>query len=201
MSSSPASMSALLLRRGLRLEYATLLWNVVGSVVVLAAAIGARSVALAGFGLDSLIEILASTVVIWQLRGASQEREQRAMRIIGWAFLTLAVYIAIQSAYTLTTVTKPHHSPVGIAWLAATVIVMLALAAGKSRAGQAMGNPVLETEARVTLIDGYLAAAVLTSLVLNTAAGWWWADPLAGLVIVVYGAREGWTALRHQPAG
>jgi divalent metal cation (Fe/Co/Zn/Cd) transporter len=201
MSSSPASMSALLLRRGLRLEYATLLWNVVGSVVVLAAAIGARSVALAGFGLDSLIEILASTVVIWQLRGASQEREQRAMRIIGWAFLTLAVYIAIQSAYTLTTVTKPHHSPVGIAWLAATVIVMLALAAGKSRAGQAMGNPVLETEARVTLIDGYLAAAVLTGLVLNTAAGWWWADPLAGLVIVVYGAREGWTTLRHQPAG
>lgn len=193
-------MSALLLR-GLRLEYATLAWNVVGSVVVLAAAVGAHSVALAGFGLDSLIEILASTVVIWQLHGVSQEREQRAMRIIGWSFIALAAYITVQSAYTLVTVSEPHHSPVGIAWLAATVIVMLGLAAGKSRTGRAMGNPVLETEARVTLVDGYLAAAVLAGLVLNAAAGWWWADPLAGLVIVVYGAREGWTALHHQPAG
>jgi divalent metal cation (Fe/Co/Zn/Cd) transporter len=190
-----------LLRRGLCLEYATLLWNVVGSVVVLAAAVGARSVALAGFGFDSLIETLASTVVIWQLRGASQEREQRAMRIIGWAFLVLAVYIIVQSAFTLVTVSKPHHSPIGIAWLAATVVVMLGLAAGKARTGRAMGNAVLETEARVTLIDGYLAAAVLTGLLMNAAVGWWWADPLAGLVIVVYGVREGWTALRHQPAG
>jgi divalent metal cation (Fe/Co/Zn/Cd) transporter len=80
-------------------------------------------------------------------------------------------------------------------------MVMLALAAGKSRTGRAMGNPVFETEARVTLIDGYLAAAVLDGLVLNAAAGRWWADPLAGLVIVVYGAREGWAALHHQPAG
>jgi divalent metal cation (Fe/Co/Zn/Cd) transporter len=99
------------------------------------------------------------------------KREQRAMRIIGWAFLALAVYVTVQSAYTLVTVSKPHQSPIGIAWLATTVVVMLALAAGKSRTGRAMGNPVLETEARVTLIDGYLAAAVLTGLVLIAAAG------------------------------
>jgi divalent metal cation (Fe/Co/Zn/Cd) transporter len=90
---------------------------------------------------------------------------------------------------------------VGIAWLAVAVIVMLALAAGKARTGRALGSAVLETKARVTLIDGYLAAAVLAGLVLNAAAGWWWADPLAGLVIVVYGLREGWSALHYQPAG
>jgi divalent metal cation (Fe/Co/Zn/Cd) transporter len=190
-----------LLRRGLRLEYATLGWNVAGSAVVLAAAVAARSVALAGFGLDSLIEILASAVVVWQLRGAAERREQRALRIIGWAFLALAAYIAAQSAYTLAAAAKPHHSPVGIAWLAATVVVMLGLAAGKARTGRELGNPVLATEARVTLIDAYLAAAVLAGLVLNAAVGWWWADPLAGLVIVVYGLREGVAAVRHPAAG
>jgi divalent metal cation (Fe/Co/Zn/Cd) transporter len=174
-----------------------LAWNVVGSVVVLLAAVTARSVALAGFGLDSLIEILASTVVVWQLRGASHEREQSAMRIIGGAFLVLAVYITIQSAYSLATTSKPHPSSVGIVWLAASVAAMLALAAGKMRTGRALGNTVLQTEARVTLIDAYLAAAVLAGLVLNPVAGWWWADPLAGLVIVVYGIREGWAALHH----
>jgi divalent metal cation (Fe/Co/Zn/Cd) transporter len=187
------------LRRGLWLEYATLSWNVVGSVVVLGAAIAAHSVALAGFGLDSLIEILASTVVVWQLRGGGQDREGRALRIIGAAFFALAVYVTAQSTYTLATTSRPHHSPVGIVWLAATVAVMFALAAGKGHAGRALANPVLRTEARVTMIDAYLAVAVLAGLVLNAAAGWWWADPLAGFVIVFYGMREGWAALHHPP--
>jgi len=195
-----ASAGAGLLRRGLRLEYATLGWNVVGSVVVLAAAVAARSVALAGFGLDSLIEILASAVVVWQLRGVTDDREQRAMRIIGAAFLALAAYITVQSAYTLATAARPHHSPIGIVWLAATVVAMLALAFGKARTGRQLGNPVLATEARVTLIDAYLAAAILTGLVLNAALGWWWADPLAALVIVFYGVREGWAAWHHPVA-
>jgi divalent metal cation (Fe/Co/Zn/Cd) transporter len=191
------SGSANLLRRGLHLEYATLAWNVVGSAVVLAAAVGARSVALAGFGLDSVIEILASAVVVWQLRGVTGGRERRAMRAIGVAFLALAVYITIQSAYSLATSAKPHHSPVGIGWLAATTVAMLGLAAAKARTGIALENPVLRTEARVTLVDAYLAAAVLAGLVLNAVLGWWWADPFAGLVIVVYGVREGWAALHH----
>ncbi len=164
---------------------------------MLTAAVVARSVALAGFGLDSLIEILASAVVIWQLRGADQGREQRAMRIIGWAFIALAVYITIQSLYVLVAAAKPHPSTLGIAWLAVTVVAMLALAAGKDRTGRELGNAVLETEARVTLIDAALAAAVLTGLVLNSAFGWWWADPLAGFVIVYYGIREGREALAH----
>ena len=119
------------------------------------------------------------------------------MRAIGVAFLALAVYITIQSAYSLAASVKPHHSPVGIGWLAATTVAMLGLAAAKARTGIALENPVLRTEARVTLVDAYLAAAVLAGLVLNAVLGWWWADPFAGLVIVVYGAREGWAALHH----
>jgi divalent metal cation (Fe/Co/Zn/Cd) transporter len=193
-----------LLRRGLRLEYTTLAWNVVGSVLVLGAAVVARSVALVGFGLDSLIEILASLVVIWQLNTSGVARERKALRLIGIAFLLLAIYIAAQSAYVLTATAKPHTSPVGIAWLAVTALTMFALAYGKSVTGNALANRVLATEARVTMIDGLLAISILIGLLLNAALGWWWADPLAALAIVYYGAREGRAALkqgrgRHQP--
>jgi divalent metal cation (Fe/Co/Zn/Cd) transporter len=192
---SPGTRPALL-RLGLALEAATLGWNVVGTVVLLIAALSARSVALAGFGLDSLIEIFASIVVVWQLRGGRRERERKALRLIGVAFLLLALYISGQSIYTLSAGTHPRHSLLGLAWLAATAAVMFALAFGKSRTGRALGNRVLETESRVTLIDGCLALAVLAGVLLNTAAGWWWADPLAGLVIVFYGLKEGSAALR-----
>ena len=183
-----------LLRRGLRLEYLTLGWNVVGTVVVIAAAVVAHSVALAGFGLDSLIEIFASVVVVWQLTGTGQHRERRALRLIGGAFFALAVYILVQTAITLLTRSHPAPSVGGIAWLAATLAAMLLLAWGKRITGQQLGNPVLTTEARVTLIDALLAAAVLIGLVLNATLSWWWADPLAGLVIVYYGIKEGWIA-------
>ncbi len=177
-------------RRGLLLEYATLGWNVVGSVLVLAAAVSARSVALAGFGLDSLIEIGASTVVLWELSGTGEERQRRALRLIGAAFCALAAYLLAQSVIVLATGYRPGHSPLGIGWTAATAIAMFALAAGKSRTGRALGNPVLVTEGRVTLVDGILAVAVLAGLALNAAAGIWWADPLAALVIVCYALRE-----------
>jgi divalent metal cation (Fe/Co/Zn/Cd) transporter len=187
-------------RRGLRLEYATLAWNVVGSVIVLAAAVVAHSVALAGFGLDSLIEILASLVVIWQLQDMNAAgRERRALRIIGVAFLLLAAYIAAQSIYLLVTAAHPRHSLVGIVWLALTAAAMFVLAAAKHRTGRALGNRVVQTEARVTLIDGLLATAVLLGLTLNATAGLWWADPAAAFVIVYYGAREGWHVL-HETA-
>ncbi|HEY7975448.1 MAG TPA: hypothetical protein VID72_08920, partial [Ktedonobacterales bacterium] len=166
---------ARLTRRGLWLEYATLGWNVVGVGIVIWAAVLARSVALAGFGLDSLIEIFASIIVVWQLTGASQQRERRALRLIGVAFLALAVYILGQLAVTLVTGVHPATSPLGIAWLALTLLAMLALAYGKRVTGAALGNPVLRTEASVTLIDAVLAAAVLVGLVLNALLGWWWA--------------------------
>jgi divalent metal cation (Fe/Co/Zn/Cd) transporter len=180
-----------LLRRGLLLEYITLGWNVVGTVIVIVAAIAAHSVALAGFGLDSLVEIGASTVVIWQLRGIHHKREQRALRLIAVAFFALAIYILGQSARTFWLGVHPSSSPSGMFWLALTLAAMLVLAAGKHTTGTALNNQVLKTAARVTLVDAYLAASVLLGLVFNALFGWWWADPLTGLVIVVYGVLEG----------
>lgn len=187
-----------LLRRGLALEYLTLSWNVAGTVVLILAAVASGSIALAGFAVDSLIEIVASAVVVWELRGETGSgRERRALRIIAIAFVLLAAYIAVQVAVTLAQRTHPGHSTVGILWLAVTVIAMLALAAGKRSTGRQLRNPVLLTEARVTVIDGALAAAVLLGVALNAAAGWWWADPLSALVVLIYGLREAHHAWRE----
>jgi divalent metal cation (Fe/Co/Zn/Cd) transporter len=179
-----------LLGRGFALECATLAWNLAGIVVLAVAAISARSVALAGFAFDSLIEIGASIVVIWELSGSGEERQRRGLRLIGYAFAALAVYLLVQSTVVLASGYHPRHSVPGITWTAVTAAVMFALAAGKARTGRALGNPVLRTEGRVTLIDGILAAAVLLGLVLNAALGWWRADPAAGYVLVFDGARE-----------
>ena len=181
---------ALLLRRGRLLEVATLGWNVVGVVVLALAAVAARSIALAGFGLDSLIEIGASTVVLWELADTAADRQRRALSLIGAAFIALAVYLAAQSTWTLVLGFRPHHSVAGIVWTALTAAAMFALAAGKAETGRALDNSVLQTEGRVTTIDGVLALAVLGGLVLNAAFGWWWADPLAAYVLVYYAARE-----------
>lgn len=185
-----------LLRRGRKLEAATLVWNVVGVFVLAYAAIEAKSVALAGFGLDSLIEIGASTVVLWELAEVNASRQQRALRLIGIAFVGLAIYLGIQSTVVLVVGFHPHHSVVGIAWTASTALIMFALALGKAKTGTALGNPVLQAEGRITLIDGILATAVLVGLVLNAALGWWWADPLAGYVLVYYAIREALASLR-----
>jgi divalent metal cation (Fe/Co/Zn/Cd) transporter len=184
-------------RRGLRLEYATLGWNVVEIGFLIAAAVAARSVALAGFALDSFIEIFASIVVVWQLKGtATRDRERRAVRLIGLAFFGLAIYITVQAAVTLALDVRPDSSALGIAWLSATCVVMFGLAVAKRRTGKQLGNPVLTAEATVTLVDGALAAGILVGLVMNAVAGWWWADIAAGAIIVVYGIREGREHLR-----
>jgi len=191
MNAGPSAPArAALLRRGFALEYATLAWNVIGIVVLAVAALAARSVALAGFGLDSLFEIGASTVVIWELSGTGEDRQRRALRLIGGAFALLAVYLLAQSTLVLVTGYHARHSALGIAWTAVTAAVMFALASGKASAGAALDNPVLRTEGRVTTVDGILAAAVLAGLALNALAGLWWADPLAGYVLVYYAARE-----------
>ncbi len=182
--------SAALLHRGRILEGITLGWNVAGIGVLAMAAVAARSVALAGFGLDSLIEIGASTVVLWELSGSGEHRQRRALRLIGGAFVALAAYLTIQSMLVLVTGYRPGHSVLGITWTAVTAVAMFALATGKAQTGKALGNPVLVTEGRVTLVDGILAVAVLAGQVLNAAVGWWQADPLAALVIVAYALRE-----------
>jgi divalent metal cation (Fe/Co/Zn/Cd) transporter len=178
------------LLRGRQLEVATLLWNCAGVVVLAFAAVAARSVALAGFGLDSLIEIGASVIVLWELADASRDRQHRAMRMIGIAFILLSIYLAAQSTAVLILGFRPHHSPVGIAWTAATAVVMFLLARGKAATGAALGNQVLLTEGRITLIDAILATAVLSGLLLNSFLGWWWADPAAGYVLLYYSVRE-----------
>jgi divalent metal cation (Fe/Co/Zn/Cd) transporter len=182
-----------LIQRGFALEWATLGWNVVGIFILGFAAIQARSVALAGFGLDSFVEIGASTVVLWELSGTGEARQKRALQLIGIAFILLCLYIGAQSVIVLLNGYHPLHSPLGIAWTAITAVVMFALAAGKARTGVAINNPVLQTEGRVTFIDGLLATAVLLGLLLNLVFGFWWADPLAGFVIVYYGLREAYS--------
>jgi divalent metal cation (Fe/Co/Zn/Cd) transporter len=188
----------MLVRRGLTLEYLTLGWNVVGFVVLAMAAISTGSLALAGFGVDSAIEIVASLVVVWQLRGsADAQRERTALRVIAVAFGLLAVYIAVQVTVALASGTHPGHSTTSIVWLTLTICAMLALAAGKRDTGRRLGSAVLTTEARVTVIDGALAAAVLAGVALNAAAGWWWADPVSAVVILFYGVREARHAWRQ----
>jgi divalent metal cation (Fe/Co/Zn/Cd) transporter len=191
----PASRQQLR-HRGFALEGITLGWNVVGVVVLGFAAVSARSIALGGFGLDSLIEIGASAVVIWELSETQGSRQSLALQAIGWAFAALAVYLAVQSTLVLVSGYHSRHSPLGIGWTAATALVMFVLATGKARIGRQLDNRVLRTEGRVTLVDAVLATAVLVGLVLNASEGWWWADPLAGYVILAYGLKEAVGALR-----
>jgi divalent metal cation (Fe/Co/Zn/Cd) transporter len=194
-------LHATLRRRGLALEYATLGWNVAGILVMAITAWRARSIALAGFGLDSLIEMFASVVVIWQLTDSAAGREKRALRLIGGAFFLLALYLPVQSAFAWQAGVRPTPSMAGMTWLLATLATMLLLAWGKHIVGSALGNAVLLAESRVTLIDAALAGAVLAGVGLNALFGWWWTDPLAGLVIVAYGIVEGRAAWRAAHAG
>ena len=129
-----------LLRRGFRLEYATLGWNVIGIVVLAAAALKARSIAQAGIGLDSLVEIGASIVVLWELSGTNESRQKNALRLIGIAFIVLALYLTVQSVIVLIARYHPRHRTLAIAWTAITALVMFSLARGKARTGKELGN-------------------------------------------------------------
>lgn len=189
-----STIDSTLQRRGFALEGMTLAWNVAGVGVLAVAAVAARSAALAGFGLDSLIEIGASTVVLWELADSGEHRQRIGLRCIRWAFGLLALYLLVQSTLVLVTAHHAEHSVVGIVWTAITAAVMFALAAGKRRVGRALRNPVLLTEARVTVVDGLLAVAVLAGVALNAAQGWWWADPIAGFVLAVYAMTEATTS-------
>lgn len=192
MTATTLSMDARrrLVRTGIGLEAVTLAWNVVGVVVLAVLAYASASVALLGFGLDSLIEIFASIVVIWELTGVDERRQKLALRLIGVAFALLAVYLLVQAAVALIAGHRAAPTPAGAGWTAATAVAMFALAFGKARVGRRLGNRVLITEGRVTLVDGILACSVLAGIALDGVFGWWWADPVAGLVIVVYAVRE-----------
>lgn len=184
-------------RLGMILEATTLAWNVMGVAVLAFAVYRSRSVALAGFGLDTIIEIGASIVVLWELRDVAGTRRSHALRLIGGVFLLLGAYLLVQSLVVLFDGFHSRHSTVGIAWTAVTAVVMFVLACAKTRVGHALVNQVLITEGRVTFVDGVVSSTVLIGLVLNAAVGWWWADPVAGLLIAAYSVREGLGAVRH----
>jgi hypothetical protein len=176
--SSPAGEQAdRLLRRGFWLEYASMAWMTAEAAVAITAGAATGSIALIGFGLDSVIEFAAACIVVWQLRG--QGRETRAVRLIGVTFFLLALYLVIQSIRDLAGHARPEHSVPGLAVTTAALVVMPLLAIAKRRAGQALGNRTLIADSAETAFCAFTSAAALLGTGLNAWLGWWWADPAA----------------------
>jgi divalent metal cation (Fe/Co/Zn/Cd) transporter len=189
---APKIVAARLRRRGFWLEYASIAWMTAEAAVAITAGIIASSIALTGFGLDSVIELAAAVLVIWQLRGGQDEdREQRAVRLIGVTFFALAAYLAVEAVRDLAAHARPASSPAGLAITAAALVVMPALALAKRRTGQALGNQALIADSAETAFCAFTSAATLAGVGLNAWADWWWADPAAALVIAALAVREG----------
>jgi divalent metal cation (Fe/Co/Zn/Cd) transporter len=191
--SVPAADTDRLRRRGFRLEYATMTWMVAEAAVAIIAGLAAASIALVGFGLDSVIELFSAMIVIWQLRGevAGQARETRAVRLIGVTFFALAAYLTVESIRDLATQARPQQSIPGLAVTAAALIVMPVLAVAKRRTGQALGNRTLAADSAETAFCAFTSAAALLGIGLNAWLGWWWADPAAALIIAALAIKEG----------
>jgi divalent metal cation (Fe/Co/Zn/Cd) transporter len=187
--------------RAFRLEYLTIGWNVIEAVVAVAAGIAASSIALIGFGLDSLIEVFAASVVVWQLQGVSEQRERRALRLIALSFFVLAGYVVAEAVRDLIVGAEAEESVVGIVLAAVSLVVMPALAIAKRRTAKRMNSATLLADSTETLLCSYLSAILLAGLVLNAAVGWWWADSLAAIGIAFLAVREGLEIWRdeHQP--
>ena len=178
-------------RRALRLEALTIGWNSLEAVVALIAGAAASSVALVGFGLDSVVEVGAAVIVVWQFRGLAEERERDALRLIGASFMLLAAYVTFTSLRDLVTHAAPEVAPVGIALTAASLVLMPVLARVKHRAAHEMGSKTLLADSAQTKLCAYLSASTLAGLGANALFGWWWADPLAALFIAYVAVREG----------
>jgi divalent metal cation (Fe/Co/Zn/Cd) transporter len=189
-----ATAAADLKRRAFLLEYLTIGWNLVEAVVAVGAGIAAGSIALVGFGFDSLIEVFAASVVVWQLREANEERTSRALRLIAISFFVLTAYVTVEAVRELFVGAEASESTVGIALAAVSLLIMPALAFAKRRTGRQMGSATLVADSKETLLCSYLSAILLGGLLLNATVGWWWADPLAALGIAFLAAREGWEA-------
>jgi divalent metal cation (Fe/Co/Zn/Cd) transporter len=198
-----------LLRRGLRLEFLTVGWNIVEGLIAVGAGLSAGSVALIGFGVDSFVESISGGVLAWRLRAelggeADEERveqiERRASRLVAVSFVAVAVYVAFEAIRTLVAQERPSASPMGIALTAVSIVVMLWLARAKRETGEALGSRALIADSHQTFACWYLSVTTLAGLALNAAFGLWWADPVAGLVIVAFlvrEAREAWEGDDH----
>jgi len=178
---------------------ATITYNVVEAIIAISAGTVAGSIALIGFGLDSVIEVSSAAAVAWQFSAPDPERrEQVALRVIAGSFFALAAYVTVEALRTLATGSEPERSTVGIVLVAVSVVVMPFLSWAQRRAGREFGSASAVADSRQTLLCTYLSAAVLVGLVLNAALGWWWADPVVALGLAVVAVREGRDALHGQ---
>ena len=184
-------------RRAGRLAWLTIAWNSVECIVAVSAGVAAGSVALVGFGLDSLVEVFAGSVVVWRLAGEDEERERRALRLIAVSFFVLAAYVVAESVRDVLAGSEADESVVGIVLAVVSLLVMPALALAKRRTGQALGDRVVVADSAETLLCSYLSAVLLAGLVLS-GFGLWWADPVAALVIAALAVREGREAWRGE---
>jgi cation diffusion facilitator family transporter len=200
---------ARLLRRAVRLETFTIIYNVLEGVIAVTAGYLAGSIALVSFGLDSVIETTSAVAVFARLRaetrsrdpGAHEKAERRAERIVGVTLLALCLYVLFEAGSTLVRKEPPAVSAVGIVLAAVSLLVMPPLALAKRRTGRALGSRALIADSVETLVCSYLSFALLLGLGLNAALGWWWADPLAALVMVPFILREGLEAWRGEGCG
>lgn len=182
----------------------TIAWNTLEAAVAIAGGVAAGSIALVGFGLDSVVEVASAVVIAWRLtqngpEHASNERaERRAVRLIAISFFAIAVYVAVDALGTLLGFREePRHSPIGLAITALSLMVMPTLAWAKRRVAARMGSVALRADAAETQLCTYLSAVVLLGLAANAVFGWWWMDPVAGLVVAALAIREGreaWTS-------
>jgi divalent metal cation (Fe/Co/Zn/Cd) transporter len=181
------------------LAAASVTYNLVEAGVAISAGLVAGSVALVAFGLDSVVEVSSGLVVLWQFRHPVPEsRERSALRLLAVSFFALAGYVSFESLKALVGVERPDASPVGVGLAIVSLIVMPLLSRAQRRTGRALGSRAVVADGTQTLLCTYLSAVVLGGLLLNAAVGWYWADPLAGLVVAAVAVREGLGAWRGE---
>ncbi|HUK86222.1 MAG TPA: cation transporter [Terriglobales bacterium] len=200
VATSPAVRAAAV-RRGRRLEYLTILWNSLEALIGIAAGVVAGSIALVGFGVDSVIEVSSGAVLLWRLGSdacdpRAERRERIALKLVGLSFFALALYVAAEAVKALWLRQAPERSPVGIGLAIASLIAMPLLARAKRRVARSLQSGALQADSRQTDLCAYLSAILLGGLVLNAALGWWWADPVAGLAMLLIIVKEGVDAVK-----
>jgi divalent metal cation (Fe/Co/Zn/Cd) transporter len=187
--------------RGRRLEYFTIVWNSLEGLIAVAAGIVAGSISLVGFGMDSFIEVTSGATLLWRMSVdadvESRERNEKlSLRIVGGCFVALAVYVAYESVSDLIRKTFPEHSIPGIVLACVSLIVMPILSRAKKKVGKALGSAAMKADARQTDFCVYLSTILLAGLLLNAVLGWWWADPIAALIMVPIIVKEGFDGLK-----
>jgi len=198
-----ASDRAKQVKRGLNLEYATIAYNCLEGIIALIAGLFAGSIALVGFGVDSVIEVTSGLGLVWRLHSdwdqAKRERVERlSLRNVGFCFLALAIYVGVDATASLIHSEASRESIPGIVLAIASLIVMPLVARAKRRVAARLGSAALTADAMQTELCAYLSAVLLGGLLLNAFFGWWWADPVAALIMVPIIAKEGLEAMHGQ---